>query len=94
MELRRMGRTGLEVPALCLGTMTFGLQVDEPGSVAILDKAYESGLVFLDTSDAYPLGRTFCFSMARASRTRGGSGSRRTSGCCSTSPRSAAPSRV
>lgn len=56
MEKRRMGRHGLEVPALCLGTMTFGLQVDEPGSRAILDKAYESGLIFLDTADAYPLG--------------------------------------
>ena len=58
MELRRIGRTGLDVPPLCLGTMTFGLQVDEPGSRAILDKAYENELVFLDTSDAYPLGGT------------------------------------
>lgn len=55
MEKRRMGRHGLEVPALCLGTMTFGLQVDEAGSRAILDKAYEHGLIFLDTADAYPL---------------------------------------
>jgi aryl-alcohol dehydrogenase (NADP+) len=51
-----MGRNGLEVPALCLGTMTFGLQVDEEGSQAILDRAFESGLTFLDTADAYPLG--------------------------------------
>ena len=58
MERRRMGRHGLEVPALCLGTMTFGLQVDEEGSRAILDKAYDNGLVYLDTSDAYPLGGT------------------------------------
>ena len=56
MEKRRMGRHGLEVPALCLGTMTFGLQVDEAGSQAILDKAFENRLTFLDTADAYPLG--------------------------------------
>ena len=58
METRRMGRHGFEVPALCLGTMTFGLQVDEPGSRAILDEAFEAGLIYLDTSDAYPLGGT------------------------------------
>ncbi len=56
MEKRRMGRHGLEVPVLCLGTMTFGLQVDETASRGILDGAYESGLTFLDTADAYPLG--------------------------------------
>jgi len=56
MEKRRMGRHGLEVPVLCLGTMTFGLQVDETASRGILDRAYEHGLTFLDTADAYPLG--------------------------------------
>lgn len=58
MENRRLGKSGLEVPALCLGTMTFGLQVNEANSRAILDKAYDVGLTFLDTSDAYPLGGT------------------------------------
>ena len=58
MEKRRMGKHGLEVPALCLGTMTFGLQVDESISRVILDRAYEADLTFLDTSDAYPLGGT------------------------------------
>ena len=41
---------------LCLGTMTFGLQCDEPTSRAILDRAAEGGIDFLDSSDAYPLG--------------------------------------
>ena len=36
--------------------MTFGLQCDEPTSGAILDRAAEGGIDFLDTSDAYPLG--------------------------------------
>lgn len=58
MQNRRLGNHGLEVPVLCLGTMTFGLQVDEAGSHAILDKAVDSGLTFLDTADAYPLGGT------------------------------------
>jgi len=44
------------VSRLCLGTMTFGLQCDEPSSRAILDRAAEGGVDFLDTSDAYPLG--------------------------------------
>jgi aryl-alcohol dehydrogenase-like predicted oxidoreductase len=52
----RLGRTGLNVSRICLGTMTFGLQVDEPGSFAILDHAHEKGITFLDTADAYPLG--------------------------------------
>lgn len=56
MEHTRLGRTGLQVSRLCLGTMTFGLQCDEPTSVAILDRAAEGGIDFIDTSDAYPLG--------------------------------------
>jgi 1-deoxyxylulose-5-phosphate synthase len=56
VEHTRLGRTGLQVSRLCLGTMTFGLQCDEPTSNAILDRAAEGGIDFLDTSDAYPLG--------------------------------------
>jgi aryl-alcohol dehydrogenase-like predicted oxidoreductase len=44
------------VSRLCLGTMTFGLQCDEHTSRAILDRAAEGGVDFLDTSDGYPLG--------------------------------------
>ncbi len=56
MEHARLGRTGLQVSRLCLGTMTFGLQCDERTSFAILDRAAEGGIDFIDTSDAYPLG--------------------------------------
>ena len=52
----RLGRTGLSVSRLCLGTMTFGLQCDEPTSIGILDRAAAGGITFLDTSDVYPLG--------------------------------------
>src|SRR6202034_2983515 len=56
MEHARLGRTGLKVSRLCLGTLTFGLQSDESTAFAILDRAAEGGIDFLDTSDAYPLG--------------------------------------
>jgi aryl-alcohol dehydrogenase (NADP+) len=56
MEHIRLGRTGLSVSRLCLGTMTFGLQVDEAKSFAILDAAAEGGVDFIDTADVYPLG--------------------------------------
>jgi aryl-alcohol dehydrogenase-like predicted oxidoreductase len=54
----RLGRTGLTVSRLALGTMTFGLQTDEAVSHRILDKAAEGGINFLDTADVYPLGGT------------------------------------
>lgn len=56
MEHKNLGRTGLVVSRLCMGTMTFGLQCDEPTSHAILDAADEGGIDFLDTADVYPLG--------------------------------------
>src|ERR1700710_1111566 len=52
----RLGRTGLTVSRLALGTMTFGLQTDEAVSHRILDRAAEGGITFLDTADVYPLG--------------------------------------
>jgi aryl-alcohol dehydrogenase-like predicted oxidoreductase len=54
----RLGRTGLTVSRLALGTMTFGLQTDEAVSFQVLDKATEAGINFLDTADVYPLGGT------------------------------------
>ncbi len=56
METRALGRSGLRVPLLCMGTMTFGLQTDEKESFRILDRALEGGISFLDTADVYPLG--------------------------------------
>src|SRR4249919_930646 len=56
MQYRQLGRTGLRVPPLCLGTMTFGLQCDEATSFAIMDRALEGGIDFFDTADVYPLG--------------------------------------
>ena len=56
MDHTRLGRTGLQVSRLCLGTMTFGLQRDELAAGEILNHAAEGGIDFIDTSDAYPLG--------------------------------------
>jgi len=43
------------VSEVCLGTMTFGYQCDEPASFAILDRATEAGVTFIDTADCYPI---------------------------------------
>ncbi|CAB3785219.1 aldo/keto reductase [Pararobbsia alpina] len=56
MQYRKFGGTGLTVSRLCLGTMTFGLQTQEDVSHAILDKASDAGVNFIDTADVYPLG--------------------------------------
>jgi 1-deoxyxylulose-5-phosphate synthase len=55
MKQRRMGRTGLKVSEICLGTMTFAGQSDEATSFRILDRAFERGVTFIDTADAYPV---------------------------------------
>jgi 1-deoxyxylulose-5-phosphate synthase len=56
MQYTKLGRAGMQVSRLCLGTMTFGLQCDEAQSHAILDAAAGGGIDFLDTADVYPLG--------------------------------------
>jgi len=58
MKVTYLGRTGLQVSKICLGTMTFGNQCDEPTSRAIMDKAFDNGVFFFDTANAYPLGST------------------------------------
>jgi aryl-alcohol dehydrogenase-like predicted oxidoreductase len=55
MKIHRMGRTGLKVSEICLGTMTFGHQADDRTAYAIMDKAANAGVTFLDTADAYPV---------------------------------------
>jgi len=55
VKLKRLGRTGLKVTEVCLGTMTFGQQCDEPTSFAIMDEAAARGITFIDTADVYPV---------------------------------------
>jgi aryl-alcohol dehydrogenase-like predicted oxidoreductase len=53
MQYKHLGRSGLKVSPLCLGTMNFGPQTTEADSFAIMDKALEVGLNFFDTADVY-----------------------------------------
>ena len=53
MEYRRMGRTGLKVSEVCLGTMTFGHSTDEREAKRIVDLAFDAGINFFDTADSY-----------------------------------------
>jgi NDP-hexose 2,3-enoyl reductase len=53
MEYTNLGRTGLSVSRLCLGTMNFGPMTTEPDSHAIMDRALEHGINFFDTANTY-----------------------------------------
>jgi len=53
MQYTKLGRTGLKVSRLCLGTMNFGPQTSERDSFAIMDRALEHGINFFDTADVY-----------------------------------------
>lgn len=53
MEYPKLGRTGLKVSGLCLGTMQFGWTADEETSYGVLDEAFSSGVNFIDTADVY-----------------------------------------
>ena len=53
MEYRQLGKTGLLVSPLCLGTMNFGPQTTEPDSYAIMDKSLELGINFFDSANGY-----------------------------------------
>ncbi len=53
-----LGKTGLRVSRLCLGTMTFGAQMDTRSSHALLDYALDRGCFFIDTANAYSAGRS------------------------------------
>ncbi|TET54870.1 MAG: aldo/keto reductase, partial [Anaerolineales bacterium] len=53
MKHKNLGRTGLKVSRLCLGTMNFGPQTSEKASFKIMDRALELGINFLDTANVY-----------------------------------------
>ncbi len=53
MQYTHLGRTGLQVSRLCLGTMNFGPQTSEPDSHRIMDRALETGVNFFDTANRY-----------------------------------------
>ena len=53
MEYRRLGRTGLKVSSICMGTMQFGWSTDEPTAHAVMSRAVELGINFFDTADVY-----------------------------------------
>lgn len=58
MKTVRLGRTGLKISEICLGTMTFGLQTQRAESFDIMDAAAELGIDFFDVADVYPVGGT------------------------------------
>ena len=53
MEYRRLGRTGLKVSTICLGTMQFGWSTDKTTAFAVMDEAAAQGINFIDTADVY-----------------------------------------
>ena len=53
MEYRNLGRSGLKVSRFCLGTMNFGWHTSEQDSFALMDKALEMGINFIDTANVY-----------------------------------------
>lgn len=55
MKYRRLGKTGLTVSELCLGTMTFGSMADEETSRVLMEKAFDAGIDFFDVAEIYPV---------------------------------------
>ncbi len=55
MKHRPLGRTGLSVSEICLGTMTFGSMADEGASLKALDQAFDRGVDFIDVAEIYPV---------------------------------------
>ncbi len=53
MKYANMGRTGMKVSQLCLGTMNFGGYTEEKDAFAIMDRALEAGVNFFDTANVY-----------------------------------------
>lgn len=55
MEYRYIGKTGLRVSSICMGTMTFGSSTSKDEAFKILNKAYDRGINFFDTAELYPV---------------------------------------
>jgi aryl-alcohol dehydrogenase-like predicted oxidoreductase len=55
MEFRYIGKSGLRVTPICMGTMSFGTWSDKSEAFRILDKAYDRGINFYDTAEIYPV---------------------------------------
>jgi aryl-alcohol dehydrogenase-like predicted oxidoreductase len=55
MEFRYIGKSGLRVSSICMGTMTFGSSTNKEEAFKIMDKAYERGINFYDTAELYPV---------------------------------------
>jgi 1-deoxyxylulose-5-phosphate synthase len=58
MQYRSLGRTGVKVTALCLGTMNFGGPTNEADSIQIIHAALDGGINFVDTSNTYNAGQS------------------------------------
>ena len=58
MQYRNLGRSGLKISPICLGTMMFGGPTDEATSSRIIAKAREAGINFIDSADAYNGGQS------------------------------------
>lgn len=58
VEMRLLGRTGVKVSDLCLGAMMFGMRTEPDDSYAIVDRAIERGINFIDTANVYSRGRS------------------------------------
>ena len=58
MQYRNLGRTGVKVSAICLGTMVFGNQVAEAEAIGLIEKALSIGVNFIDMADAYAGGKS------------------------------------
>ncbi len=58
MRMRYLGKTGVSVSEICLGTMTFGNEADEATSAGLMDHAFQAGVNFFDTANIYNGGRS------------------------------------
>lgn len=65
MQTKPLGRTGLEVSTLCLGSMTWGTQNSEAEGHAQIDRALERGINFIDTAEMYPVNPTLAETVGR-----------------------------